>query len=273
MLSNLLSGGHQLIIAGVYDGLSARIASQSGFEVIYMSGFAVAGSLLGMPDIGLVTATEMAERARQIVDAAGNVPVIADGDNGYGNQHNVARLVRAYEMAGVQCIQLEDQASPKRCGHMENKQVVPIEEAVGKIAMAVSSRSSNDFLIMARTDARGTHDLNEALRRAEAFLGAGADILFVEAPQSIEEMETIKSTFPDIPLVANMVEGGKTPELSLAQLTQLGYQIILRPVSALLAAAKSLQLSYAALSTTSQLSERQQRLTFEEFNALVGLEN
>jgi 2-methylisocitrate lyase-like PEP mutase family enzyme len=272
MLKKLLESSSQLVVPGVYDALSSHIASRCGFKVLYMSGFAVAGSLLAKPDIGLVTASEMAERARQVVDAAGGLPVIADGDNGYGGEHNVSRLVSAYQSAGVQCIQLEDQVNPKRCGHMENKQVVPLEEAVSKIEMAVKSRSSDEFLVMARTDARATHDLNEAIRRGQAFVEAGADILFIEAPGSIEEMTQIKAKFPSIPLVANMVEEGKTPELSAGQLEELGFQILLRPVSALLSAAKSLQMSYQALQETSQLDKKQPRFTFDEFNKLVGLD-
>jgi 2-methylisocitrate lyase-like PEP mutase family enzyme len=272
MLKKILESGNQLVVPGVYDALSSHIAGSCGFKVLYMSGFAVAGSLLAKPDIGLVTASEMVERARQVVDAAGGLPVIADGDNGYGGEHNVSRLVRAYQSAGVQCIQLEDQVNPKRCGHMENKQVVPLEEAVSKIEMAVKSRSSDEFLVMARTDARATHDLNEAIRRGQAFVEAGADILFIEAPASIEEMTQIKANFPSIPLVANMVEEGKTPELSAVQLEDLGFQILLRPVSALLSAAKTLQVSYQALQETSQLDKKQPRFTFAEFNKLVGLD-
>ncbi len=271
MLKKLLASKSQLIVPGVYDALSSHIASQCGFEALYMSGFAVAGSLLAKPDIGLVTASEMTGRARQVVEAAHGVPVIADGDNGYGGEHNVSRLVQGYESAGVQCIQLEDQVSPKRCGHMNNKQVVQLDEAVSKIMAAVKSRSSDDFLIMARTDARATHDFTEALRRGGAFLESGADILFVEAPQSIEEMKQITASFPGTPLVANMVEEGKTPELTAGELADLGYQIILRPVSALLAAAKSLEVSYQALRKTSQLEDTQPRFSFSGFNEMVGL--
>jgi len=213
MLKDYLAEGRQLLAPGVFDALSARIAHQCGFEVLYMSGFCVAGTLLGRPDVGLVTATEMIERAQQIVNAAPGATIIADGDNGHGGVHNVARLVKAYESAGVACIQLEDQVIPKKCGHMENKQVVELEEAVQKIEAARDARRSDEFLIMARTDARATHDLDEALRRGEAFVKAGADILFIEAPASTEEMETIAKQFPNTPLVANLVEGGKTPEL------------------------------------------------------------
>lgn len=272
MLRKLINAGQQIIVPGVFDALSAKIAKDSGFESIYMSGFAVAATLLAKPDIGLVTASEMAQRAQQIVEAAKGTPVIADGDNGYGGEYNVERLVRAYEKAGVACIQLEDQVSPKRCGHMENKQVVSIEEATSKIAMAVSSRESQDFLIMARTDARATHNLDEALRRGEAFLNAGADILFIEAPLSTQEMGKIKETFPSTPLVANMVEEGKTPDLSITELEELGYQIVLRPVSALLALTKNLQESYRSLYQTGRLEPSLERLSFSSFNTLMGLD-
>lgn len=271
MLKSVLASNVQLVVPGVFDALSSHVASQSGFKALYMSGFAVSASLIAKPDIGLVTASEMAERAHQIVYAAHGLPVIADGDNGYGNEHNVARLVHAYETAGVACIQLEDQVSPKRCGHMENKQVVNRAEAVSKIAAAVSARSSDEFLVMARTDARATHNLDEALARGEAFIKAGADILFIEAPHSIDEMRKISDTFPDVPLVANMVEDGKTPDLSMEQLSDLGFQIILRPVSALLAATRSLQQSYSALESTSQLEKTQSRFNFAEFNEYMGL--
>jgi len=271
MLKALLTSEQSFVVPGTFDALSALIAKQAGFKALYMSGFAVAGSLLAKPDIGLLTATEMIERASQIVAAAGDTPVIADGDNGYGGEHNVARLVNAYEQVGVQCIQLEDQVSPKRCGHMDNKQVVDLEEAASKISMAVRSRNSSQFLIMARTDSRATHDLNEALRRGEAFLHAGADILFIEAPQSVAEMEAIKREFPNTPLVANMVEEGKSPELTVDQLSDLGYQIVLRPITALLSVAKTLQQSYAALYESRQDGSIPARLTFQDYNELVGL--
>jgi 2-methylisocitrate lyase-like PEP mutase family enzyme len=236
-----------------------------------MSGFAVAGSLLAKPDIGLVTASEMIERAGQIVSSAGDSAVIADGDNGYGGEHNVARLVSAYEQAGVQAIQLEDQVSPKRCGHMENKQVVELDEAVAKISMAIKTRASDHFLVVARTDSRATHGLKEALRRGEAFLKAGADILFIEAPQSIEEMTTIKNEFPDVVLVANMVEGGKTPELGVNDLADLGFQIVLRPVTALLSVSKALQQCYSALAETGKARQANELITFDAYNELTGL--
>lgn len=269
-LRQQLEGEELLIVPGVFDGLSARIAANQNFPALYMSGFAVAASLLGEPDIGLATASEMTARAGQIVEAADNKPVIADGDNGYGGVFNVERLVRHYEQVGVSCIQLEDQVNPKRCGHMENKEVVSMIDATAKISAAVAARSTDNFLIMARTDARATHGLDEALRRAEAFLMAGADILFVEAPRTVAEMQIVKDTFPDTPLVANMVEDGKTPALSAEQLQDMGYAILLRPVSALLAVSQVLSQAYSSLSSQGDLGSMD-RFSFSEINELLRL--
>jgi len=271
MLKDSLLKGQQIIAPGVFDGLSARIAQQSGCNVLYMSGFCVSGTLLGTPYVGLVTATEMIERVQQIVNSAPGAAVIADGDNGHGGVHNVARIVRAYETAGAECIQLEDQVIPKKCGHMENKQVVALEDAAQKIEAACAARRSNDFLIMARTDARATHNLDEALKRGDAFLEAGADILFIEAPASVEEMTLIAKRFPNTPLVANLVEGGKTPELSPAALKSMGFLIVLRPVSALLSISATLQQNYKSLANSGTLGENAPHLSFDEYNKMIGL--
>ena len=273
MLKDSLLKGQQIIAPGVFDGLSARIAQQSGCNVLYMSGFCVSGTLLGTPDVGLVTATEMIERVQQIVNSAPGAAVIADGDNGHGGVRNVARIVRAYETAGAECIQLEDQVIPKKCGHMENKQVVALEDAAQKIEAACAARRSNDFLIMARTDARATHNLDEALKRGDAFLEAGADILFIEAPASVEEMTLIAKRFPNTPLVANLVEGGKTPELSPAELKSMGFLIVLRPVSALLSISATLQQNYKSLANSGTLGENAPHLSFDEYNKMIGLQD
>jgi len=273
MLKDSLLKGQQIIAPGVFDGLSARIAQQSGCNVLYMSGFCVSGTLLGTPDVGLVTATEMIERVQQIVNSAPGAAVIADGDNGHGGVHNVARIVRAYETAGAECIQLEDQVIPKKCGHMENKQVVALEDAAQKIEAACAARRSNDFLIMARTDARATHNLDEALKRGDAFLEAGADILFIEAPASVEEMTLIAKRFPNTPLAANLVEGGKTPELSPAELKSMGFLIVLRPVSALLSISATLQQNYKSLANSGTLGENAPHLSFDEYNKMIGLQD
>lgn len=258
-----------LILPGAHDALSARIAVKAGARAVYMTGFGVAGASFGVPDIGLVTADQMVERVRAIASAIAPVPLIADGDNGHGGPLNVARMVRAYEQAGAQCIQLEDQVSPKRCGHMEGKDVVSLEDAAAKIRAAVDARSSPAFKIMARTDTRATHNLDEALRRGEAFLKAGADILFIEAPRSESEMEKIAATFKGTPLLANMVEDGKTPMLLPATLEQMGYKIALYPISALLAASAAYEKVYAGLLDLPVKSR--ERVTFSEHNDIVGL--
>jgi 2-methylisocitrate lyase-like PEP mutase family enzyme len=273
MLKSLLQTEKTILVPGVFDALSALIAKQAGFRTLYMTGFGVAGSLLAKPDIGLVTASEMVTRASQIVDAIGDTPLIADGDNGYGGVHNVSRLVNAYEKIGVQCIQLEDQVIPKRCGHMNNKEIVNLEEATAKIRAAIQSRDSDNFLIAARTDSRATHDLDEALRRGDAFLNAGADILFIEAPQSIDEMRIIKNEFPDANLIANIVEGGKTPELDFEEVAQIGFKIVLRPVSALLAISSTLQDCYSTLLRSNSNQEKPTKISFDEYNKLIGLDN
>jgi 2-methylisocitrate lyase-like PEP mutase family enzyme len=258
-----------LIAPGAYDALTARIAVQAGAEAVYMTGFGVAGSLLGVPDIGIVSATEMSDRVRALSLAAAPVPLIADGDNGHGGIANVERLVRAYEQAGAACIQLEDQVLPKRCGHMDGKEVIPLANAAAKIRAAVAARASSDFLIIARTDARSVSGLDDALHRAEAYLKAGADLLFVEAPQSEAELRTVAERFKSAPLVANMVEDGKTPFLPAAALGAMGYRLILYPISALLAAACSAQRVYAGL--LSPPGSNVERITFAAYNEIVGL--
>jgi 2-methylisocitrate lyase-like PEP mutase family enzyme len=258
-----------LILPGAHDALSARIAVKAGARAVYMTGFGIAGASFGVPDIGLITADQMVERVRAIAGAIAPMPLIADGDNGHGGPLNVARLVRAYEQAGAQCIQLEDQVSPKRCGHMDGKEVVSLEDAAAKIRAAVDARSSSVFKIIARTDARATHDLDEALRRGDAFLNAGADILFIEAPRSESEMETIARTFSGTPLLANLVEDGKTPMLPPATLEQMGYKIALYPISALLAAAAAYEKIYAQL--LGHTSVPRERVTFSQYNVIVGL--
>ena len=260
-----------LVAPGAYDALTARIAAQAGAEAVYMTGFGVAGSHLGVPDIGIVSATEMIDRVRALAAAASPVPLIADGDNGHGGTANVERLVRAYEQAGAACIQLEDQVLPKRCGHMEGKEVVTLEEGAMKIRAAAAARNTQDFLIIARTDARSIHGLDEALRRADAYLKAGADILFVEAPQSETELRTIAERFKGVPLLANMVEDGKTPMLSVSDLGNIGFRLILFPISSLLAAARTAQRVYAGIVEQGKLDPSVERVTFGAYNDIVGL--
>ena len=268
-LRDLLQKG-VLIAPGAYDGLTARIAVRAGAEAVYMTGFGVAGSHLGVPDIGIVSATEMSDRVRALAAAASPVPLIADGDNGHGGTANVERLVRAYEQAGAAAIQLEDQVLPKRCGHMDGKEVVTLEEGAAKIRAAAHARNSKDFLIIARTDARNVIGLDEALRRADAFLNAGADLLFVEAPQSEQELRLIADRFRGTLLVANMVEDGKTPMLSASELGALGYSLVLFPISALLAAARTAERVYAGL-LRGKPDATIDRVTFKGYNEIVGL--
>jgi 2-methylisocitrate lyase-like PEP mutase family enzyme len=239
-LRELLAGTEPVLAPGAYDGLTARLVEQARFEAVYMTGFGTAASLLGRPDIGLLSFGEMVDNARRIVQAV-EVPVIADADDGYGNPINVVRTVREYEAAGVSAIHIEDQVSPKKCGHMEGKQVIDASEMVEKVCAAVEARHSEDFVIIGRTDARAVEGLNGALERAHRYREAGADVLFVEAPQSEEEIAAVAEAFPGVPLLFNWVESGKTPPVSLERLKELGFRLIIFPVSTLLAATRSVR--------------------------------
>jgi 2,3-dimethylmalate lyase len=235
-----------LVVApGVHDMVSLRLAGSFGFDALYMTGFGTVASHLGLPDAGIATYTDMVQRVRTMASMA-TAPLIADGDTGYGGPLNVAHTVRGYEAAGAAAIQLEDQEFPKKCGHTPGRRVVPMADMVRKIRVAVEARSDQDFLIIARTDARTALGLDEALRRAEAYAEAGADVLFVESPESVEEMQRIGRTL-DRPLVANMVEGGRTPVLSRSDLEAIGYRIAIFPVTALLAATEAMRAAYAQI--------------------------
>lgn len=256
---------------GVFDMISAKIADGMGFDLLYMTGYGVVASYLGLPDAGLASYTEMVGRARQIAQGT-STPLIADGDTGYGGLLNVDFTVRGYEAAGAQGIQIEDQEFPKKCGHTPGRRVVPIEEAARRIKVAAEARSSKDFLIVARTDARTTLGLDEALRRGEAFVKAGADILFIESPESVAEMEKIGRTF-DVPLLANMVEGGRTPILSRSELETLGFKIAIFPVAGFLAAAAAMQSVYAEILKTGSTKNWEGRMyPFDDFSRLMGFE-
>ena len=270
-LSRLLRRKGIIQAPGAYDALSARLAMQAGATCVYLTGFGAAGSTLGVPDIGLMSATEMADRVRALAAAALPAPLIADGDNGHGGPLNAARLTRLYEQAGAGCIQLEDQVFPKRCGHMENKEVIPTAEAAAKIRAAVDARSSRDFKVMARTDARSVTGMADALKRADAYLDAGADILFIEAPRTEKELLKVADTYKGVPLVANMVEDGKTPYLTATALEEMGYKIAVFPVTALLAVTKRLQDVYGSLLAQGKLPDGEDRVTFQHYNELIGL--
>jgi 2-methylisocitrate lyase-like PEP mutase family enzyme len=265
-LIDRLKAGAFISAPGVFDPLSARVAEQSGATALYMTGYGVSASLLGKPDAGLVSYREMVDRVRLICDVT-EAPLIADGDTGFGGLANVRQAVQGYEAAGASAIQIEDQEYPKRCGHTKNRKVIPAEDMVKKIEIATESRSSDDFLIIARTDARTEHGLDEALRRSEAYIKAGADILFLESPESIEEMRIITERFPDIPKLANMVGGGKTPVLPDAELRALGYQIVIHPVYLLGAAVSGMRAAMQTLQSDG--TETPSAETLEDLNMLV----
>ncbi|HEY4044859.1 MAG TPA: isocitrate lyase/PEP mutase family protein [Rhodopila sp.] len=258
-----------LTLPGVYDGISARIANGLGFPALYMTGYGAVASALGVPDAGLASVSEMLDRVRCIA-AAIDVPFIADGDTGYGGLLNVDRTVRAYAAAGAAGIQLEDQEIPKKCGHTEFRRVVGFADAVQKIRVAVAARPDPGFFIVARTDARYSQGLDEALRRGDAFLKAGADILFVESPESPEELRRIGETFRGAPLLANMVEGGRTPFLSVPELQDLGFKVALFPGTGFLTAAKALREGYAYLQRNGTSTGGPAQTPFPEMNTLMG---
>jgi carboxyvinyl-carboxyphosphonate phosphorylmutase len=237
-LRQLLAAGEPILAPGVYDALGARLVEQAGFDAVYMTGFGSAASLLGRPDVGLLTMSEMVDNARRISRACA-VPVIADADTGYGNAINVVRTVQEYERAGVAAIHLEDQVAPKRCGHMEGKQVIPTDEMLTKIRAAVAARDDTDFVVIARTDARAVEGLTSALDRARRYRDAGADVLFVEAATTEEEIETVASELHDVPLLFNWAEGGKTPPVPYDRLHELGFRIVIFPLTVLLSAMAS----------------------------------
>ena len=270
-LRDLLRQDGCLVLPGVYDGVSAKVAASIGFDALYMTGYGAVASSLGVPDAGLATFTEMLDCVRCIAGAT-PLPFIADGDTGYGGLLNVERTVRGYAAAGASGIQLEDQEFPKKCGHTEFRRVIAEDDAVAKIRVALDARPGADFLIVARTDARYAQGLDAALRRAERFLEAGADVLFVESPESLEELRRIGETFKGAVLLANMVEGGRTPYLSNAELAALGFKIALFPATALLTAAGAMKLCYAHLKAhgIGAGGNAGPMLPFAEMNALMG---
>ena len=271
-LHTCFEGGGLIVAPGVFDGISARIADSEGFDALYMTGYGVSASYLGLADAGFATLTEMVDRVRHLVDVT-ETPLIADADTGYGGALNVRHTVRYYEAAGAAGIQLEDQEFPKKCGHTLGRRVIPMEDMVTKIKVAVDSREDENLLIVARTDARTTHGLDEALRRAGAFLAAGADVLFVESPESEVEMARICAEF-DAPCLANMVEGGRTPVLPAEHLAEIGYRIAIYPATGFLAVGASLSSVYATLKRTGGSAEVETpMMAFSDFNTLIGFED
>ena len=239
-LRSLLAGDRPVVAPGAYDALSARLVEQAGFDVVYMTGFGTTASLLGRPDVGLLGQAEMVDNARRMASVV-DAPLIADADTGYGNPINVIRTVREYEQAGIAGLHLEDQSLPKKCGHLAGKEVVPLEEMTAKIRAAVDARTDPDLVIIARTDAAQQYGVDAAIERARAFADAGADLLFVEAPTSSDALEKVASELSGHQLVFNGAEGGRTPLPSYDRLAELGFSLILYPVSTLLAAASGIR--------------------------------
>ena len=268
-LRELLARGRLIVAPGVFDGLSARIAQAAGFEALYVSGGAIARSM-GYPDIGLVTQTEMVKRIEEI-RAATHLPLVADADTGYGNAINVIRTVRAYERAGAAALHIEDQVEPKRCGHYDGKEVIGTREMVQKIQAAVAARENPDFVIIARTDARAVLGLEAAIERARAYAEAGADVIFVEAPQSEAEIERIAREVP-APLLINMFWGGKTPLVPPQRLEALGYRMMIVPSDLQRAAIRAMERAAQALRRDGHtLSLKDEMATFDEREQVVGL--
>ena len=270
MLRSMLNQGF-VLAPGIYDSLSGLIAAQSGSEAAYLSGASIAYTRFGRSDIGLVSVSEVHDTLAAITDRI-DIPVIVDADTGFGNALNVQRTVRQFERAGAAAIQLEDQSFPKRCGHLDGKTLVTQAEMVGKIKAALDARKNEETLIITRTDARAVEGLEPALERASAYRDAGADVLFIEAPQSLDEMRTITTTFAkDIPLLANMVEGGKTPISSAEDLAALGYRLAIFPGGAVRAIAHHLNDYYSGLLRDGHNRVFSERMyDFDGLNDVIG---
>ena len=269
-LRQLLKKPEIIVIPGVYDCLSAKLAENIGFDVVATSGFGIAASTLGMPDYGFLTATEMLYSVGRIAQSV-KVPLIADLDTGYGNALNVMRTIKDAVQLGVAGVLLEDQEWPKKCGHFEGKRVISKAEHSLKIRAAVEARGESGLVIIARTDARGPLGLEEAIARGHAYIEAGADILFVEAPQSVAELEAIAAAFPHTPLVANIVEGGKTPQISAAELQNLGFKIVFFPLTGLLAITQTLTNCLTHIKQQGTTANFTDIVNFQDFQTLVGV--
>ena len=270
-LRDLLDSGQTILAPGAFDPLAARLVEEAGFPAVYMTGFGTSAALLGRPDVGLLTMTEMADNAARIA-ACVDIPVIADADTGYGNPLNVIRTVGAFEAAGVAAIHIEDQVAPKKCGHMEGKLVIPAREMAAKIRAAAEARAQAEFVIIARTDARAVEGLERALDRARLYRQAGADVLFIEAVVSEDEAAEAVRAFPDVPLLFNWAEGGKTPPISLDRLKELRYRIIIFPISTLLAATAAMRGILREISTAGTPAAALRDLpTFGQFVDFIGL--
>jgi 2,3-dimethylmalate lyase len=271
LLKQLIVDKEILVMPGAFDALSARIVEQAGFKATTLGGYPTSAVRLARPDVSLLTLTEMVDHTRYICDAI-DIPFLVDGDTGHGNVTNVIRTVRQFEKAGAAGLFIEDQVFPKRCGHMEGKQVIPVDEMIVKLKAAVDARTDQDFVIMARTDALAVYGIDEAIERGNRYREAGADLIFIEAPPSVEEMRRINREV-DAPTNANMVEGGKTPMMSAKELEEIGYAVATFPLSALYAMAWAVRWVMRELSSTGTTKGCFERMTlFNEFNQLVGLQ-
>ncbi len=270
-LAAQVRNGEFILAPGVFDMVSARIADQMGFKALYVTGYGVVASYLGLPDAGLATFTDMVDRVGQIAEGT-STPIICDADTGYGGLLNVQRTVRGYEDAGAAAIQIEDQETPKKCGHTPDRRVIPVADMVQKIQVAIDARRDPDFLVVARTDARTGLGLDEALKRGAAYAEAGADVIFVESPESEDELERIGSAF-DVPLLANMSDTGKTPILSAERLEALGFTVAIFPGTGLLAAAGALESVYGTLKRDGTTANVEVPLyPLERMHKLLGFE-
>lgn len=272
LLRERLKKKEVLVLPGVYDALTAKIAESVGFDGVVMGGYGIAASRLGEPDVGYLSMTEMTE-ALKCISRAVNVPVIADADTGYGNSLSVMRTMREYEDAGAAAVLFEDQLWPKRCGHMAGKQVIDKQEHAAKIRAAADAKQSEDTLLIARTDARAVHGLDDAVERGKLYLDSGAEALFIEAPQDEWEMEKICRSFPDTILIANMIEGGRTPSLTAQQLENMGFKIVFWPCSSVYTVTKAFREVLQVLHDTGSTKAAEDKmLSFEEFNRFIGLD-
>ena len=260
-----------LLAPGIYDALSGLIAEQSGAQAVYLSGASIAYTRFGRSDVGLVSVSEVHDTLASVTDRI-KIPIIVDADTGFGNALNVQRTIRNFERAGAAAIQIEDQSFPKRCGHLNGKVLIKTDEMVGKVKAAVDARKTSDTLIIARTDARAVEGLQEAIDRAQSYKEAGADIIFIEAPRSVDELKIIRKSFHlNTPLLANMVEGGKTPVKTADDLKNLGYNIVIFPGGAVRAATFQLQEYYAGLLKNGSNAEFSKRMhDFDSLNAVIG---
>jgi 2-methylisocitrate lyase-like PEP mutase family enzyme len=271
-IRSLLASGRPVLMPGVWDALSARMAARAGFDVCFLSGYATSATLLGLPDFGYLTQAEMAEVARRTCGSTPSLAIIVDADTGHGNALNTIRTVQLFEGAGGAGIFLEDQVWPKKCGHMAGKRVVPREDWLSKLQAAVDNRDR--LFVVARTDARAAVDLKEACERARLAVEIGVDAIFVEAPESVDEMEAVAEATPGVVRVANMIEAGRTPLLTPAELHDLGFDLIVSPLTGLFAVARALEEAYGVLAEEGTLRDRLELLTtFDRFNAVVGLDD